>query len=130
MNLKTEHTPMAKGDHPGLDDSNFCTPLQHAQFGALVGSANWCITLGRFDIAFATQSLARFNMAPRVGHLKRMMRVFGHLKAHPNGAIIIDPDLPDHDKFKLPEGMNWKEFCPDAEPEKWIGMPEELGKAV
>jgi hypothetical protein len=129
-NFKTEDTPMAEGDHPELDESDFCTPLQHAQFRALVGSANWCITLGRFDIAFATQSLARFNMAPRVGHLKRMMRVFGYLKAHPNGAIIIDPDLPDHDKFKSPQGMNWKEFHPDAEPEKWTGMPEELGKAV
>ena len=63
-NFKTEDTPMAEGDHPELDESNFCTPLQHAQFRALVGSANWCITLGRFDIAFATQSLAHFNMVP------------------------------------------------------------------
>ncbi len=59
-----------------------------------------------------------------------MMRVFGYLKTHPNGAIIVDPDLPDHDKHKSPQGMNWKEFCPDAKPEEWPGMPEELGKAV
>ena len=109
---------MAKGDHPELDHSKFCTPLQHAQFRALVGSANWCIAPGRFDMAFSTQSLARFNMVPQFGHLKRMMRVFGCLKTHPDGAIIVDPALPDHDKCKLPEGMNWKEFYLDAKPEK------------
>ena len=69
-NFKTEQTPMAEGDHPELDDSDFCTPLQHAQFRALIGSANWCITLGSFDTVFATQLLAHFDMAPCIGHLK------------------------------------------------------------
>ena len=59
-----------------------------------------------------------------------MMRVFGYLKAHPNGAVIVDPGLPDHDKFKSPQGMDWTEFYPDAKPEEWIGMPAELGRAV
>ena len=63
-NFKSEQIPMAEGEHPEPNDSKFCTLLQHAQFRALVGSANWCITLGRFDMAFATQSLAHFNMAP------------------------------------------------------------------
>ena len=34
-NFKSEDTPMAEGDHPELDESDFCTPLQHAQFRAL-----------------------------------------------------------------------------------------------
>ena len=113
-NFKTEQTPMAEGDHPEMDDSKFCSPQQHSHFRALIGSANWCITLGRFDIAFATQSLMGFCMAPRVGHLNRMMRVFGCMKTHPNGSIIIDPSLLDHDKHKLPQGMDWKEFHPGA----------------
>ncbi len=97
---------MAQGDHPEMDDSEFCTPEQHSHFHALVGSANWYITLGRFDIAYATQSLACFAMAPQVGYLKRMMRVFGYLKTHPEGKIVIDPTLPDHSKYKVTKGQN------------------------
>ena len=129
-NLKSEQTPMIESDHPELDESELCTPLQHSHFRALVGSANWCITLGRFDIAFAIQSLARFNMAPRVGHLKRMMRVFGYLKTHPNGALIIDPASPDHGKFEPTQGQTWSEFYPDAEEEVPPGMPKPLGRSA
>ena len=55
-----------------------------------------------------------------------MMRVFGYLKTHPNGTVIVDPALPDHDKYKSPEGMNWEEFYPDARTEEWQGMPKHL----
>jgi hypothetical protein len=30
----------------------------------------WIIVLGRFDIAYATSAMSRFNMLPREGHLK------------------------------------------------------------
>ena len=59
-----------------------------------------------------------------------MMRVLGCLRTHPSDTMIVDPSLPDHDKCKSPEGINWEEFCLDAKPEKWPGIPEELGKAV
>ncbi len=133
-NLKSEHTPMAKSDHPEMDDSDFCTPLQHSHFRALIGSANWCVTLGRFDIAFATQSLSCFSMAPRVGHLKRAMRIFGYLKTHPNASLLVDPSVPDHNKFKATQGQNWSEFYPNTDmknkEEVDPNMPEPLGKSA
>ena len=78
--LSTKATPMSEKDHPELDDSPLCNADDASKYRSLIGSANWIITLGRFDIAFAIQSLSRFSMAPRIGHLRRMLNVFGYLK--------------------------------------------------
>ena len=96
-----ETLPMAPGDHPELDDSPLCSPDQASKYRSLLGSANWIITLGRFDIAFSVQSLARFNMAPRLGHYKRMIRVFAYLnnRRTPPGRLICDNSYPDHSKY-------------------------------
>ena len=40
-----------------------------------MGSAQWAITLGRFDIQYATNTLARFAQQPREGHMKRALSV-------------------------------------------------------
>jgi len=70
---------------------------------------------GRFDIAYAVNTLSRFSMAPRQGHLEAMMRVFGYLKKFNKGAIVIDPKYPDHSQFNVKEYEQWMEFYPDAE---------------
>ena len=59
----------------------------------LVGSANWVVILGRFDIMYAVCSMARFNQVPREG-LKAMLRVFGYLKGYAKTRILVDPTLP------------------------------------
>ena len=54
-------------------------------------------------------------MAPRQGHLKGMIRVFGYLKKFPKGTIIIDPNYPDHAQFDVADYDHWREFYPDVE---------------
>ena len=110
-------TPMAESAHPELDDSPFLDATDHAKFRSLVGCANWLITLGRFDIAYATNSLSRFSMQPRQGHLNAMVRIFGYLKKWKKGKIMIDPCYPDHSNFETKEYDQWHEFYPDAEEE-------------
>ena len=94
----------------------------------MIGSANWVVTLGRFDISFALQSLARFGMAPRVGHLKRLQKMFSYLNHHRDEKIICDPSYPDHSCHKTPEGCNWEDFYPDAAEELPPDMPTPRGK--
>ena len=53
--LSKENLLMSPSDHPELDDSPLCTPAQASKYRSLIGSANWIITLGRFDISFAVQ---------------------------------------------------------------------------
>ena len=128
--FKSEYIPMAEQDHPELDDSALCSPDDASKFRSLIGSANWIITLGRFDIAYAVQSLARFGMIPRVGHLKRMIKVFGYLKTRPNGKLICDCSYPDHSKYETIPHQNWQDFYPGAEEELPPDMPTPYGKTA
>ena len=108
-------TPMAESTHPELDDSPLLNERDHSKFRSLVGCANWLVTLKRFDIAFAVNAYSRFSMAPRMGHLDGMIRVFGYLKKFNKGTIIIDPKYPDHNQFDVADYDQWKEFYPDVE---------------
>ena len=45
----------------------------------MIGSCQWIIQLGRFDIAVHIMSMGSFRTAPRVGHLERMKRIYGYL---------------------------------------------------
>jgi hypothetical protein len=122
-------TPMDQGYHPELDESDLLDPKQVTLFRGLVGSANWAITLGRYDVHYATNALSRFSMMPRVGHLTAMKRIFGYLKQYPDAKIIIDPK-----PMEFPTGTfmehNWMEFYPDAEEELPPDMPEPKGNPV
>lgn len=114
-------TPMLEGYHPELDDSPFLDPTTATKYRAILGSAGWCVTLGRFDVAYATNTLARFSMAPREGHYKQAQRIFGYLSnpAFIKGRLFIDPN-----PHNLVEGLikgsskyDWTEFYPNAEEE-------------
>jgi hypothetical protein len=58
-------TPIGNEYYPELDDSDFCSPLEASKYRSLIGSANWIVALGRFDIAYATSTLARYSAVPR-----------------------------------------------------------------
>ena len=106
---------MAEAYHPEWDDSPLLNAQEHSKFQSLIGCANWLVTLGRFDIAYPVNTLSRYSLAPREGHLRAMMSIFGYLKKWSKGMIIIDPKYPDHSQFDTANYDTWKEFYPDAE---------------
>ena len=112
--FKSWNTPVSESLHPELDQSPLLTPADHSKYRTLIGCANWIVTLGRYDIAYATNLFSRFSQEPRVGHLDALKRVFGYLKKYSKGSIIIDPKYPDHDQFDIQKYDQWKEFYPDA----------------
>ena len=57
----------------------FLDPIEQSQYRSLVGCANWLVTLGRFDIAYATNTISRAGMQPQEEHVKRIIKVFGYL---------------------------------------------------
>ena len=95
-----------------------------------MGSENWAITLGRFDIQYATTCLARYNMASREGHLKAMRRGFGYLKQYPHGKIVVNTTKPDHSSLQGQEYHNWSEFYPDATEDIQMNLHKPKGKKV
>ena len=62
-------TPMDKDYHPELDETPILDAEQHSRYRSMVGSLNWTITIGRFDIQYAVTTLARYSHAPREGHI-------------------------------------------------------------
>jgi hypothetical protein len=69
------------------------------KYQVLIGMAQWAVTIGRLDIAFAVSSLSRFSAAPREHRLELACYLFGNLKKHPNRRIVVDsrPLLVDDD---------------------------------
>ena len=122
--FKAAKTPMSESYHPEIDDSALLSEKQHGHYRAIIGSLNWLVTLGRLDIAYATNTLARFSMAPREGHLTAAIRVIGYLRKHRDEEIKIDPRPFDYSSIEdriSPDYPTWKEFYPDAKEE----IPED-----
>ena len=78
--FKKYNIPSDEMYHPEMDESPLLPPEKISLYQSLLGSANWIITLGRFDIHYAVNTLSRYSMAPREGHLKAMHRIFGYLR--------------------------------------------------
>ncbi len=114
VKLKNFGSPMEVGDHPETDESDFLPSVEIPIYQMLIGCAQWAIALGRFDIQYATNALARFSMIPREGHKKRTLRLFGYLKHHPKGKTIFDATPLDLSNFKF-ENYDWTDLYPFAQ---------------
>jgi hypothetical protein len=127
--LKSYDSPMAPSDHPELDDTNLVDPEDHGIYRMLIGSAQWVITLGRFDIMYAVSVLSRYCNAPRQGHLYRALRIFGYLKAHSKLSIIIDESDHVVPITSIPlNDVNWNEQYPGVHEELPPNAPTPKGK--
>src|SRR5688572_14856877 len=125
-----KHTRMSFAEeyHAELDESDLLSPHQISVYKSLLGSANWIITLGRFDIAYATNTLSRYSMVPREGHMIALQRVFGYLKQNAKGRLMIDINSPTvRDIIDTNVEPDWTEFYPDAAENLPSERPEPLG---
>jgi hypothetical protein len=107
--LREEKTPVATGDHPEEDETPLLDNKYHRQYKSLIGMAQWLVTLGRIDICYAVSSMSRFCAAPREGHYKRVLQLWGYLKKYPDKAVAIDAREPIFDP------MEPEDFEPDFE---------------
>ncbi len=93
--LRKYDTPMIANDHPELDETTLLSKIQQRDYQRWIGVGQWLVTIGRYDIAYAINSLAQFSAMPRQGHLKRLLRVFGYLSKHPDHVLIMDSNPLD-----------------------------------
>jgi hypothetical protein len=99
--FKAIKTPMSEGYHPEVDDSSLYTEDESAKYRSIIGCCIWIIVLGRFDIAYATSAMSRFNMLPREGNLNAVKRILSYLKTFPKGRVIIDTSYPNHSMYPV-----------------------------
>jgi hypothetical protein len=97
---------MSEGYHPEKDDSPLCTEDDSAEYRSIIGCCIWIIVLGRFDIAYATSAMSRFNILPREGHFKAVKRILSYLKTFPKGRLIIDTSYPDNSVYTVKDHSN------------------------
>jgi len=123
-----KNVPLNPEYHPELDETPLISEERITHYRSLIGSANWILTLGRFDIAYALSSLSRYSMAPREGHIQALQHLFGYLKAHNDGKILIDiGKTPIREQATISDGFSWSEFYQDTSEDVPLDMPEPKG---
>ena len=77
ITLKCYGSPFEAHDHPEMDESDLLPDSEITKYQMLCGAGQWAVTIGWFSVKYAINSMARFAVAPKEGHLKRMFRIFG-----------------------------------------------------
>ena len=127
--LRNYGCPMEPNYHPELDASPFLTDDAASKYRMMVGSLNWLVTLGRWDVHYVTQTMSRYSMLPREGHLEAMQRVFGYLKNHNKVRVVYDVAEPAHSRFTSPK-FDWFEYYGECHEELPHDMPIPKGRPV
>jgi hypothetical protein len=123
-------SPMDKEAHPELDESPLMGPDDVKKYQSHIGALQWCVTLGRFDIACAVMTMSRFRIQPRVDHHKTIRRIYGYLRHTKDAAIRFRTEVPDYSHLEE-DPYDWgqsvyhgvQEDIPDD-------LPVPKGKAV
>ena len=104
---KQYSSPLESGDHPELDTSKELDQHEIKKYQSMIGSLQWAISLGRFDICTAVMTLSSFRASPRIGHLKRAQRIYGYLAKFNDSAIRIRVQQPDYSKIEVKD-YDWQ----------------------
>ena len=99
--------PLADGDHPELDNSELLDQDGIRKYQSLIGALQWAVTLGRFDIHVAVTTMSSFRVAPRVGHMGRLHRLYGYLRQYLDAGIRIRTGIPDHESMFEVKTYEW-----------------------
>jgi hypothetical protein len=82
---------MNKVYHPEVDVLPLCTEDDSAKHRSIIGCCIWIIVLGRFDTAYATFAMSRFNMLHREGDPKVVKRSFPISRHFQRGGSSLTP---------------------------------------
>lgn len=127
--MKNYDLPLFADFHLELDESALLCADDAAKYRMMIGSLNWMVTLGRFDVHYATQTMSHYGMAPWQGHLDALKRIFGYLKHHSKFQIQYDTELPLHAHFERTK-YDWFEHYGPCCEEMPHDMPEPKGNLV
>jgi hypothetical protein len=104
---KEASSPVTDKDHPELDLTEELDSAGIKQYQSLIGTLQWLVTLGRFDIHVGVATMGSFRASPRQGHLTRLKRIYGYIKKFPDGAIRFRTGIPDHESYNNLPNHDW-----------------------
>jgi hypothetical protein len=94
-------SPLEKGANPELDTSELLDFQGIETYQSMIGALQWTVTIGRLDITTAVMTMSGFRIAPRIGHLDRLRRIYGYLSKMRHACIRVRTEEPDYSD--LPE---------------------------
>ena len=62
--LKKQSNPILKRHHPELDYSEYLLEEEKAKYMSMVATAQWLVTIRRFDIAITISTLSSYRATP------------------------------------------------------------------
>jgi hypothetical protein len=100
-------SPLEKGDHLEMDDSEFLNGTETQQYQLLIGAMQWAVSIGRFDsITTAIMTLSGFCTMPRRGHMDREKCIYGYLARMEHAMIHVCTKEPDYSALPVQE-LEW-----------------------
>ena len=97
-------SPLEKGDHPELDNSDYLDIDGISIYQSMIGSLQWAVSLGRIDIQTSIMTMYAFRSVPREGHLDGIKRIYSYVFKMRHAAIRTRTEEPDF--LILPEDPN------------------------
>jgi hypothetical protein len=126
----TIDTPAPTNFHPDIDDLDFLDEDGTTLYQSNIGIIRWAIELGRADLVHFGSTMAKFSVAPRIGHLTALSRGFVYIKRHLQSRILIDPGIQPWEHLTW-TSKDWSCFYPDINNEVLsYDMPTPRGKSV
>ena len=123
-------TPLPAGYKPELEESAYLDPARLNFYQGLIGILRWICELGRIDIVLPTALMSRYLVAPRWGHLEKLIHMFGYLKQHPRSKMVMDERIPDFTETSYFSSYDWSEVYPDAKEAVPTNVREARGNPV
>ena len=127
LNVKSA---LEKNDLPELDNTKLCNEKQITKYMCMIGQLQWAITLGRYDIVAHVMSMSRFRLAPKIGHLERMKRLYGYLSKTKHFVIRYRTKEPDYSHLPKQEYEWTRTVYGNAKQEIPKDVAKPFGKRV
>ena len=130
VSLKNK-SPVQDNDHPELDPTVFLDDDDTQKYQSMVGSLQWLVSIGRFDVMTPVMSLSSFRSKPRQGHLDRLKRMYGYVQKTRQYAIKYRVGTPEVSNFDNRINMDWsKSIYGDHTEELPDDAPRPMGNPV
>jgi hypothetical protein len=124
-------SPVEENDHPELDTSEFLDDDGIQKYQSLIGSLQWIISIGRWDVQTAVMTLSSFRAQPRKGHLERAKRIYGYIYKFRHFCIKFRTEEPDMTAFDTKKSFDWSQSIYDERLEDLpLDAPRPLGNRV
>ena len=81
-------SPLKKGDHPEIDNSEFLNNDNVQVYQLLIGAMQWAVSIGHFDISTAVMTMSGFRAQPCHGHLDHIKHIYGYLHKMKDAEIV------------------------------------------